>query len=287
MRTLNYQLKVLCEHNRDGSYVNKHNRSKKLQHIANQLHDLGFVNLNAHSLNKKHVETLVAYWTKQNLSPRSQANYLAYVRWWAKKVGRSDVMYRTNLEYGIVGTSHKSIKSKAWTVTPAQLALIRDPYLRLSIRMQQSFGLRREESMKYRSSYADHHDYIDLKGSWTKGGRPRMIPVTMPDQRPLLDEVRETIGDGSLIPPDLKFVEQMKKYEMQTTDAGMKNLHGLRHGYAQRRYLMLTGWPCPYQGGKVKREMTKEEFARDQEARFTVSQELGHGRIEITSVYIG
>lgn len=287
MRTLNYQLKVLCEHNRDGSFANKASRAKALQRIADELTSLGFIHMNAHSLKRKHVVALIQLWRSKGISPRTQANRMAHIRWWAQKVGRMYLLDPTNASLGINSTSAKNTQSKAWTITPDQLAKIKDPYLRLSIRMQQSFGLRREESLKFRPSYADHIDYIDLKGSWTKGGRPRTIPVTTPDQRPLLDEVRTLVADKSLIPTGMSYVEQMRKYQNLTFQTNLRNLHGLRHAYAQRRYLMLTGWPCPFQDGKSKKEMTPEELERDQVARLQVSHELGHGRIEITSVYLG
>lgn len=287
MRTLNYQLKVLCEHNRDGSFGNRAQRSNSLQTIADELFSLGFIHMNAHSLKRKHVVALIQLWQDKGLSPRTQANRMAFIRWWAQKVGRMHLLDPTNAELGIIGTSTKNTQSKAWTITPNQLAKIKDPYIRLSVRMQQAFGLRREEALKFRPSYADHIDYIDLKGSWTKGGRPRTIPVTTPDQRPLLDEVRALVADKSLIPTTKSYVEQQHKYDKSVSQAKLKNLHGLRHAYAQRRYLMLTGWPCPFQDGKSKKEMTLEELERDQVARLQVSHELGHGRIRITSVYLG
>ena len=287
MRTLNYQLKVLCEHNRDGSFVNKAKRATTLQHIADQLHDLGYIHMNVHSLKRKHVVALIKLWQDQGMSPRTQANRIAFIRWWAQKVGRMHVLDPTNVTLGLVGTAAKNTRSKAWTITPDQLAKIKDPYSRLSIRMQQAFGLRCEESLKFQPSYADHIDYIDLKGSWTKGGRPRTIPVTTPDQRPLLDEVRAKVGGQSLIPEGKSYIEHLHKYRSQVVRSKLRNLHGLRHAYAQRRYLMLTGWPCPFQNGKSKKELTLEELERDQVARLQVSQELGHGRIEITSVYLG
>ncbi len=70
------------------------------------------------------------------------------------------------------------------------LERIGDPYVRMSRTLQQAFELRREESIKFRPSYADRGDRIVLKGSWTKGGRPRAVPVTTPEQRAVLDQAR-------------------------------------------------------------------------------------------------
>jgi len=67
----------------------------------------------------------------------------------------------------------------------------------------------------------------------------------------------------------------------------MKKLHGLRHGYAQRRYKQLTGWNCSARGGPVSKTLRPEQRELDQEVRLTISHELGHGRESITAVYLG
>ena len=48
----------------------------------------------------------------------------------------------------------------------------------MSLELQQAFGLRREEAMKFQPSFADQGDHIRLKGSWTKGGKAwvRVLP---------------------------------------------------------------------------------------------------------------
>ncbi|MBF4370531.1 integrase, partial [Vibrio anguillarum] len=63
--------------------------------------------------------------------------------------------------------------------------------------------------------------------------------------------------------------------------------HGLRHEYAQARYLELTGWRSPKAGGLSSRELTPEQKAVDREARLTISKELGHEREAITVAYLG
>ena len=62
MRDLNHQLKQLCHQNRDGSYATQAQRLWLLTLIANQLHELGFRQMDAHSLKPKHVETLTKHW---------------------------------------------------------------------------------------------------------------------------------------------------------------------------------------------------------------------------------
>ncbi|MCP2012579.1 phage integrase N-terminal domain-containing protein [Duganella violaceipulchra] len=55
MRDLNYQLKQLCDRNRDGSYATQSDRARILSHVANQLHDLGWAGLTLPRAWLKHV----------------------------------------------------------------------------------------------------------------------------------------------------------------------------------------------------------------------------------------
>ena len=106
-------------------------------------------------------------------------------------------------------------------------------------------------------------------------------------QRELLNQVHSVAGKDSLIPPDKPYVYQEQLYDTLTHAAGLRKLHGLRHGYAQRRYKELSGWDCPFQGGSRRRDMTPEQRQIDDAVRLTVSRELGHNRISVTSVYLG
>ena len=241
--------------------------------------------MDAKSLRDKHVRALVQKWQEAGKSPRTIANQMSYLRWWSKKIEKDHLLRKTNAEYGVTGTSTQIPKrSKAWELTAKHLDQSEDPLLRFSLRLQHHFGLRREEAIKFRVSYADCGDHIRLKGSWTKGGRARTIPITTAEQRELLDEIHKTVGVGSLIPDDLLYVQQMRNYDKLRH---IKEGHGLRHGYAQRRYKILTGWESPFQGGPKLSELNAEQAQIDHDARMQVSSELGHGRVEITSVYLG
>ena len=64
-------------------------------------------------------------------------------------------------------------------------------------------------------------------------------------------------------------------------------MHGLRHGYAIRRYGELTGWKAPAAGGPSRKELEGRDAKADKRARLTISRELGHGRLRIVARYIG
>jgi len=287
MKNLNFQLRKLCRENRDGSYSTQSNRARLLELIANQLHELGYKDMWAKSLKPKHVEALVKHWFKKGVTKGTIKNRMTALRWWARKVGRRSVVGNANSFYGIGSRTYVAKISKAQTLNNTQICQIRDEYVRLSVRLQAAFGLRREESIKFSPSYAIQDDHIRLKASWTKGGRERTVPITNCEQRRLLQHVKEFAEGGSLISPALDYVQQLHRYERQLRTAGLSKLHGLRHDYAQRRYEELTGWRAPVAGGPATKSLTTDQRALDLKARVVISQELGHSREAITAVYLG
>ena len=287
MRDLNYQLKKLCHQCREGSYGTQSKREWMLSLMANQLHELGYRKMMPRSLKPKHIEALLKLWREQELSTGTIKNRMAVIRWWANKVDKRNVVARANEYYGIPDRRFITNESRAKTVTRSQLEKVRDEHVRMSLELQQAFGLRREEAMKFQPSYADQGDHIVLKPSWTKGGRGRMIPVRSEEQRDILNRARRLAGLGSLIPSNRNYVQQMRIYEGNTCRAGLSRMHGLRHAYAQNRYEELTGWKAPAAGGPVTKGLTSEQREIDREVRLQISRELGHDREAVVSAYIG
>jgi len=287
MRDLNYQLKKLCRQCREGSYATQTKREYMLSLMANQLHELGYRKMTPRSLKPKHIEALVKHWFAQSLSIGMIKNRMATIRWWAHKVNKQNVVARSNEHYGIPDRRFITNESKAKSVTRSQLDKVRDEYVRMSLELQQAFGLRREEAMKFQPSFADRGDHLVLKASWTKGGRERVIPVRTEAQRDVLNRARRLAGFGSLIPSSRNYVHQLRVYEGNTLRAGLSHMHGLRHAYAQNRYEELTGWQCPAIGGRDRKSLTPEQREADREARLTISRELGHEREAVTSAYLG
>ena len=139
--------------------------------------------MNAHSLKPKHVETLVERWLAENLASGTIKNRMSALRWWAQKIGKENVIARTNTAYAIAIGVFVTNVSKARDRDPRQLSRIQDLRIRISLRLQALFGLRREESIKIIPAWADRGDRPVLKDSWTKGGRPREIPIRTREQR--------------------------------------------------------------------------------------------------------
>lgn len=136
--------------------------------------------------------------------------------------------------------------------------------------------------------WADRGNRIILKGTWTKGGRRREIPLTTASQREALDHAKSVAGKGSLIPSSLSYKDYRDGlWQAACKGIGLGGTHGFRHAYAQDRYEVLAGFACPVRGGPKRDEMTADQLARDEWARDRVSSELGHGRLRVTNWYLG
>jgi hypothetical protein len=277
MDDLTYTLRTLCQRNRDGSYATQSDRLRTLVLMSRQLREAGFRRMRATSLKAKHCEALLAHWVAEGLSPGTIKNHLAHLRWWAEKVGKAGIIPMDNALLGIPERRFVTNEDKAQRLDDA-LERVSDPYVRASLALQQAFGLRREESIKFRPTFADRGNRIVLRGTWTKGGRPREVRITTPEQLVVLDHAHRVAGAGSLIPSAKTYIQQRHTYDGQCKAAGLSHMHGLRHHYAQTRYEALTGWKAPATGGPVARMLTPAQRTQDAIARQTISHELGHER---------
>jgi hypothetical protein len=102
---------------------------------------------------------------------------MAELRWRAEKTGKANVVAKSNDAYRIPDRRCVTNISKARQLTSRDLSRVIDPYSQTSLRLQATFGLRREESIKIQPAWADRGDRLVLKDSWTKGGRAREIPI--------------------------------------------------------------------------------------------------------------
>ena len=127
----------------------------------------------------------------------------------------------------------------------------------------------------------------------TKGGRsgasaPRWI--TMDEHiRDALAFALQVSPDGSrnLLAPHESYLDFQRRTVRPTRDIlhkhGLKGFHELRAAYACERYEQITHHPAPINGGR------RYQLDRhlDQRARAQISYELGHGRFDVVSAYIG
>ncbi|WP_174169806.1 integrase domain-containing protein [Pseudoalteromonas sp. JC28] len=240
---------------------------------------------------------------QQNLSASTAQNYMSAVNR-VMEIARGDrtvhvaPVVEGNLpkRSGIAKTnksvSHDVHAKSLIALTPRTAALLE---------LQRELGLRFEESAKLDAQKALHealqHGYINIKDG-TKGGRLRTVPVQNDAQFKAL-RLATTFQNGrSMIAPgqSYKQFKQDAYNELKSLDI---TFHAERHHYAQTRYQTLSNIACPAASG-IKHSFEhyryiantlnislKEAKDLDHHARMQVSQELGHGRIDVTNSYLG
>ena len=287
MSKLGKDLKTMCMRNKDGSEATQAARFLTLQQCARQLRASGYNHIRAPNLTMKHVMCLLRKWQQAKLSAGTIKNRMAHLRWMAEKVDKPGMIPKDNAELGIADRQYANTANRAQMVDDKRLARVTDPYVKMSLRLQAAFGLRREESIKIVPSAAVRGNLLYLDGPWCKGGRERVEPIRTAEQRTVLRDALVLADGGALIPPGKSYIQQRDKYDGQCKAAGLSNMHGLRHQYAQTRYEELSGWKCPKAGGPARDTLKGEMRESDRMARLTISKELGHCRIGIVAVYCG
>ncbi|WP_324743701.1 integrase domain-containing protein [Pseudomonas veronii] len=139
---------------------------------------------------------------------------------------------------------------------------------------------------------AEHYEKINIQDG-TKGGlggatAPRWIRVD--------DHIREALryaeqvspdGSRNLLAPNESYLDFQPSVIRPARDIlhthNLKGFHELRAAYACERYEQITHHLAPINGGRGRRL----DPCLDREARLQISYELGHGRIDVVSAYIG
>jgi len=150
--------------------------------IGRQLRELGFRQKHASSLKAKHVEALLTRWQVEGLTADTQKNRMSYIRWWGDRVGKAGIIPADNGELAFPRVFDTNENNARYL--DDGLCRITDVYVLMRLRLQALFGLRRGESDRFRPSYAERSDHLALKGSWRKDSRPRILPITHPNNAP-------------------------------------------------------------------------------------------------------
>jgi len=297
LKNIHYSINEFCKKHKDQmSFETKNSMSKRLKTIFQDLHGLGYKVPKVRNIKAKHIKVLVDHWQSKGLSAGTIKNRMSNLRYICKAYNRTNVV-DTNNSYGIEKRSYIPTQNKA--IQNLDVSKITDTHLRASLVLQEQFGLRREECLKIKPEQAlqtnsSGSKSLKLQPSWTKGGVGRSILIRTPEQLKAVTEAIKLVGKGSMIPSEQSYIERRNQYDNQTQKAGLKNLHGLRHAYAQNRYKELTdtltkgnGWVCPLEGGPKRYQLTAAQKQVDKLAKLKISNEMGHSRIAIIKNYIG
>lgn len=280
----------------------QHERASTLFLMVRQLNEGGFHLGNLRNLKPYHVEYLTRRWDLEGLAPSTLKSRLSSLGGLAKWIGKPG-MVRDPLYYwpaervkrSYVAKEDKSPSKKGIDVK-AKIAEIKayDERHACCIQLQHAFGLRRKEAVMFKPFRADKGLYIALdERAGTKGGRGRTFPIDTDYKRETLDWAKRLAKtpDGHIGDPRKRLKQAlyrydyvMRKFGLTEDDLGVTG-HAFRHEYANDRYEELASMPSPARGGTGG--LTEDEQRRDELARLQVTEELGHGRLSITSAYYG
>lgn len=155
--------------------------------------------------------------------------------------------------------------------------------------LARELGLRSKEASLLNNhtalKQAENHQSVTIIDG-TKGGRSREVPITDKRQiEALRNAATIQSTDRSVIPADQNW-NQFRNGELNDNrnamqENGVKGYHDLRSAYAADRYQQITGHSAPTNGGQIADKNV------DKSAREQISAELGHGRIDVVSEYVG
>ena len=261
MRDLNYDLKQLCRHNRDGSYATQADREHILDLIADQLHEMGFRHMNAQSLKPKHVEKLVERWLAEELSPGTIKNRMSALRWWAEKIGKENIIARTNAAYGIPDRVYVTNISKAKELDMDQLKQIPrslHPHVALPAGTvwPAPGGVDQDRPG---SGPIGAIDWCSRLPGPRAGGNARFPSAPRSSDNSSTRRRRSPKARVWWRPRYNTYRDYLKHFRSECERVGIHGFHGHRHFYAQMRYQELTGWECPARGGTESKQLTPKQ----------------------------
>lgn len=291
LKSAQYSINECIKNIKGYSFASKADMRHMLNRCIKDLHEKGYQVAHINGLKPKHIHVLVEHWKSQGKNSGTIKNYMSKLRKVGLLLDKPQLLKPSNDAYQITRRSYAPTHNKA--IHHSDFSKCTDPMIRLSLEAQYLFGLRREESMKLVISEAWQGDCLKIKPSWTKGGIGRTLEITNQRQRQWLAKALQQIPRGqSLIPKNRTYKQHLSHYQIQTKQMGISKCHGLRHAYAQNRYLELTqkfdsqnnGLVCPILESKP---LNKLEKNWDRKAREIISRELGHSRLAITRIYLG
>jgi len=230
------------------------------------------------NLGQKHIDHVIERWKAEDTGHRSIEGKLSQLRWLVRKIGKANLVPRSNAELGVEPGPRKTRAGKIIGDGELQtyLAALDDARMQAAIKLGRYLGMRCREAMLFRPHRDCDGERVWLKRG-TKGGRPRYLWLHNAKQREVIEQVRALVAgrDAALIPPEWpsykKWAEHCyRKFRAaglaRKTDAVF---HDMRRTYAQERMnnLMIHG------------------RSREQAAAL-VARELGHSRLEILDWYI-
>lgn len=263
------------------------------------------------SISNKHVAAVVEIWVAKGLTNATMKEYLSGVRAVARAYGNGNLRETNDFRAAdgslLVGprlsidNRNRAVPEAVYVAALAKLRSGTEDERRLAVHvaLMRTGGLRHEESRKLnprRCLLADGRVFLS---DGTKGGRERMIFAPSPAFLSAINDARRIVSrHGNLMPDGTTERAWEKMAYAMACAAGISiaacgaSLHGLRHAYAQERYVGITGFRCASAGGTLAEatEIAGTAWRQlDSDARLLIKSELGHGpdRDDVVARYLG
>lgn len=148
---LERQLISIFAANRENAFETQRARASALGGVAQMLHEKFGLQKWA-NLGQKHVEHVIERWKADDAGRRSLPNKLSHLRWLVQKIGKANLVPRSNVELGVEPGPRKTRAGKC--ISDEQLrtyfARVDDPRLRAAIKLGRHLGMRCREAMLFR-----------------------------------------------------------------------------------------------------------------------------------------
>ncbi|CAN7742913.1 integrase domain-containing protein [Acidovorax sp. LjRoot118] len=274
--------------------------TKYVQSITLLIQTLAAQNIriqNLPELSQKHLVLVMQEWEARELSASSLATRFSCIArfygWLGKNLSVKSV--KDTLQNPAAGMrQYSAVLPKAWNKVGVDLVRLLPQveaqcrYSAVYLALAREFGLRVQEAAALRPMANDMGVYLHITHG-AKGGRGRAVPIETPEQRRVLDVAKEMAHprSGLLRPSDRTIKQAIKTFYRVMNKVGItrKQLgvtaHGLRHEYANAIYAAHAGVDAPVNGGLAPDRQTELN------ARKVVTENLGHGRLSVTTAYTG
>lgn len=274
---------------------------------------------NLSELRRKHVLVLVKRWLAAGQSYGTIKNKVSKLRVILTLIGKPQIVPRDGDfrawmdENNVALEEHRKSKialdPKTWSAQGVDplvvMSKMREEHgeVAMCLEMMFAFGLRAREATHMAPISGDLGESLFVRdGSigGAKGGKARTIPFSDDPairvwQRDALErakvlarnhrQMRLSVPDKSYTQMKDHFYYVCRKYGVTGDGLGVLP-HGLRHMYAHRRHMELTGMPAPVVG-TIPMATYREDVGRLKEGAALLSLEMGHVRPSITAAYNG
>lgn len=274
---LERQLVSILAANREDSFATQRKRSTILSATARHIVDR-FGLQKWDNLKQKHVSAVIVNWKAADHGCRSIEEKLTHMRWLLQKIGKPNLLPRTNRELGVEPGPRYTRAGNIVSEDRYQqlVSSMHDPRVQAMLLLARELGLRFKEASLLRP----WRDW-DGKRVWikrgSKGGRPRYLYLHNPRQVAALQVARAlTSRDQCLIPAHFRTYEQWRQAvyrelrQAGLSRAGNQTFHDLRRTYVHERMQFLV----------------KDCRLEHQRAAALVAREVGHARIEVLDWYV-